>query len=206
MPIKIHPYCIPRVEWLAELTMEKDADNDTVISNSQSMMIKTSPQTLLIQELLQIEYSTPAGKLINSFAQSSRDGSIEQSFSASSDGDGNWIVAGSSHGKEQQYNITTDEGLDSTLGRYIQARKFIADADLESTRASVWVPSLDPANFISTTITAVNREKDNNQVDIAMGPVSMRGILTDAGFAKSLSTKMGPLDMRFESIVSEGSF
>jgi len=113
----------------AEITMEKDADNDTLIRNSQSMMIRTSPTTLLIQETSQIEYSTPDGKLINSFAQESRDGNIETSFGISSDGDGSWIVSGTSHGKDQEYTITPEEDPDSTLGRYVQARDFIADAE-----------------------------------------------------------------------------
>jgi len=49
-------------------------------------------------------------------------------------------------------------------------------------------------------------QKDNNQLSLEMGPISMSAIMSDTGYAKSITSKLGPVDMRFESIVSEGSF
>ncbi len=181
-----------------------DEQGDTRLFTNESMLTAVDASTLNASDSVTVMFMTADGDLINTYTADVENGEMVNKMQLQRGGTDDWIVSGTMQGK------TIDVEIDGALSPASQLQQMAMARDVftgmePSLTANVWVPSVDPTQFLEARITRDDAEVER-QAQLQLGPIAYSGIFDDDGNMSSALVKLGPITIAIETIWSQGSF
>lgn len=187
-------------------SLSLDADGDTKVVNSASMVIQAAPGQLISQDSFDIQWVRPDGSLINAVQVKSSDGKLSEDM-ALKRVDGVWRASGTLEGKAIDVAITAEPS--SFVAQARARRQLMAQANPvgTSTESTSW-SSLDLTRLLNSRATVLAPSgTEAFVVREELGEVAMEVVLDrQTGTMASGRMSLGPRTMGFERIYRQGGF
>lgn len=183
----------------ATLYLDKDADGDSRLTNLMSMMIPVDNKTIAYSDIYRINWSTPAGLLINEYTVTSENGQVSNELNLNWK-DGGWQVEGTFQGKALKTTLPEQSNVWSDLGQMQHMKEQGAAGAFESTTYPMWSPDIDP-----TTFTQVKLEPKGEGVAMTIGPIVTDATVSAEGGLQRGDTDMGGTSMVLDMVYERGA-
>lgn len=186
----------------AQEMMSVDADGDVQSVTRTAMLMPVDASDVSRTDSEKTEWGRTDGSLINSYEYSVENGEIASEFTLQNI-EGVWQVAGKIQGKEIKVNLNYDSWLLSDFGSYGQTAALLASED-NQIKANMWTSDTDPTAVTPVSLSKVADSEDAN-VELNMGPMSMRFLADKTGMFQNGSISQGGLTVKMKLISSHGT-
>ena len=170
---------------------------------AEASITAVDPSTISVSDSFTATVTEPDGTMIKSFVITVENGEIASELDLDRNEAGGWMVSGTLQGKEVQFAIDGDVEPASELRQLALAREVFREG-ATSAEAAVWLPSLDPSQFIVTTMTRDDAEVER-QAKMQLGPIAYTGLFDDEGNMYDATVSVGPVNIKIERVWSRGS-
>lgn len=190
------------------MTLTLDAEGDTKIARSSSLLLPVDGETLRTTDSYDVEYSRSDGALINQAHVESANGELVTELRLDPDWDGAWKVSGTFRTKPLEATIRLSEPLASSLGEALALRRALeAQGPAAELTLRRWIPQADPTRLTDQTI-AIRDEvgEDRFLARVSMGPIDADLVVDRTGKATSGSVDMGFTTIEIERVFVDGEF
>ncbi len=170
---------------------------------AESSVSAVDASSIAVSDSFSATVTDPDDAIISSFNISVENGEISSELDLERAADGGWTVTGTLQGKEVQFMIDGDVEPASELRQIAMARDVFNEGNT-SLDAAVWLPSIDPSQFIVTTMTRDDADVER-RAQIQLGPIAYTGLFDDEGNMYDASMNIGPVSIEIERVWSHGS-
>lgn len=179
----------------------KDNNGDIESLSDSSLMIPVDANTITRSDSVLKSWSKPNGNLINLYSNTLDNGAYTHLYALKPDA-GHWVADGESQGKVQRYTLTHTGPILSNYGSYLKSAELLTSAD-NALEATMWLPEVDPSSITTMTLNKIVKNPDAN-MEINMGPISIKSLVDDNGILKTGNMSMGPINMTMKSLYKKG--
>ena len=170
---------------------------------TESSLTPVDGSTVSTSDSYTVTFTTPAGAIVNALNISVNNGEIASDLSLERNADNNWVSSGTLQGKDFTAELPGDIEPTSEL-RQIEIARELFLGDERSASAKLWMPAIDPTQFLETTMTRDDEEIER-QARMQLGPITYTGRFDDDGNMHNATMNVGPVTLNIERIWSQGS-
>ena len=181
----------------------RDDDGGIRMDMVESSLMPVDAATVASSDAYTISFSRPDGELINAYDVSVENGEIASNMELNRNAEGNWTSSGTLQGKELAYEIDGAMQPASEWRQLTLARNLFA-GDATSVNALVWIPGIDPTQFLEATMTRDDAEVERQAI-MTLGPLSYAGRFDASGNLASADMTVGPVTINVERVWSRGA-
>ena len=191
-----------------QMTLTRDEDGDTRISQSTSMLLPVDDQTLSASDSFDVQFSRSDGALINQVHVEAENGSLVTRLHLDPMADGHWNVNGTFREKPLDAKIRADAELPSALGEALALRRQLgAQEPAGEFTLERWIPEADPTRLVAQTVVVHGALDDGRyRARVAMEGVDADLVVDPSGSVASGSMEMGFAEVEFERVYVDGTF
>ena len=150
-----------------------------------------------------VTFTTPDGTMVNAVDVTVENGELVSNMSLERNAEGNWISSGTLQGKDISVELPGDIEPISELQQVTMARELF-ESDATSIDAKLWVPAIDPTQFLDTKMTRDDADVARQAI-LTLGPLSYTGRFDEDGNMYDATLAIGPVALDIERIWSRGS-
>jgi hypothetical protein len=205
----------PFYEEIAELDMNSsgngvvytsfttDEEGDIRIYSAEASLMPVDAATLTTNDSYTISFTTPEGTLLRAYSIDVENGELAANLNLGRNDEGTWVSSGMLQGKELAFEIDGSLEPTSEWTQLAIARDLFA-GDAASADALIWMPSIDPTQFVAASMTRDDAEVER-QARMTLGPLSYTGRFDASGNLENADMAIGPVSIRIERTWSTGS-
>ncbi len=181
-------------------------EGDVRLERSSHLLLPVDGQTLMASDIVDVQFSTREGMLINAVHVQSENGGLTANL-ALDPSDNGWKVYGMLQEKEFASEFTGSR-IHSMLGDGKAVRQLVQKGEAgASIELGSWLPEVSPA-AVTTGVVKMKGKRDDGHynVDVSVGPLLVRTIVDDQGETVAGQTKFGQLEFEMVQIFQRGRF
>ena len=184
----------------------RDAAGDVEITDTTALLIPTDRQTVQASDSIDLEWSTPDGRMIHAVAVDVEQGEVvtELHLDPSEDEDGVWVVSGSHEGEEIDATFEAAD-LRTTLGEMLALRRLLESGGETATFRS-WTTGGDPTQPVTYDFELLQggAAPGTRRVQVQGGPMTLEGDVEPSGSFREMKAGMGPAGFEAERVYQAG--
>ncbi|MEJ2273239.1 MAG: hypothetical protein P8Y01_01480 [Woeseiaceae bacterium] len=188
---------------IAYVSYTNDDDGSIRMYTAEASIMPVDAATVATSDSYTISLTSPDGELLNAYQIGVENGEITSNMSLDRNDEGTWISGGTLQGKELAYEIDGASQPTSEWQQLAMARNLFTGDDT-SISARVWMPSIDPTQFLDAKMTRDDADVAG-QALLTLGPLSYTGRFDESGNLFDASMAIGPVTIDIERIWSRGS-
>jgi hypothetical protein len=189
------------------VTYAKDADGDTRIQHTSSMLVPIDATTLTASDEVMVQWVRPDGSLINAFQIESDNGELATELKLAPQDGGSWAVSGTFKSKPLVASIPG--GSPSTmLGEVLLLRAKLAAPNPVGgvVEAQSWIPGVDPSKLLAQQLKILRAiDDDRFAAKVEVGGLVADVVVERDGSTVSGTLTMGPMTMEIERVFEDGA-
>ncbi len=172
-----------------------DEDGDVQLKGHTAMLVPVDQSGVSRSDTAGVEWSTPAGELINATAYNVENSQLGFDFSISRE-EGAWQIAGQLQGKEVKSTLEHTGELLTNFGSYIVSAS-LSDSEVSSRELVMWSPDADPTAATQVRISKIDGNANANR-KLEVGPISIDFMSDVNGIFLNGVMHHGPISMNME--------
>ena len=188
---------------VAYTSFTTDEDGDIRMYSAEASLIPVDAATLTTSDSYTISFTAPEGTLLRAYSIGVENGELAVNMDLGRNDEGTWVSSGMLQGKELAFDIDGSLEPTSEWTQLAQARSLFT-GDATSVDALIWMPSIDPTQFLEARRTRDDAEVER-QATVTLGPLSYTGRFDTSGNMENADMAIGPVSIRIERTWSTGS-
>lgn len=190
-------------------SVSKDAEGDHRLTNSMSLLLPITQDTLLAQDSYHIAWSDADGELINGVHVISSNGEIDTNVALKPSEDGPWIVEGVFKQKEIKQTLDAEQVPLTWMQQALARRALFGQAEVvgKTLKELVWTAA-NPTAFVESTMTVTGAADAGTLAvrDEVAGIVADSVIDRATGLPLTMTIPMGQQSLVLKRVYAQGSF